>query len=77
MSTQSEFNALFNAIHVSKENLPKINELKECFDENHIEEFLEKLNQIDNIDELLESSDESPENTNLFLDFVSGLIINK
>lgn len=77
MSSLSEFNALVSSINVSEENLQKINELKNCFDENHIEDFLEKLNQIDNIDELLESSENSPENTNLFLDFVSDLIINK
>jgi len=68
---------LFDSIHVNQDNSEKISELKNCFSENHIEEFLEKLNEIDDIDDLLMSSEDSPEVTNQFLDFVSELIINK
>lgn len=77
MSTKSQFNALLNSVQVTQDNSDKINELKNCFNEDHIEDFLEKLNEIDDIDDLLECSETSPELTNQFLDFISELIINK
>lgn len=77
MSTQSEFNELLSSISVSQKNSHKINELRNCFNESHIEEFLEKLNEIDNIDDLLDSSQQAEGVTDQFIDFVSELIINQ
>lgn len=77
MSTQSEFNELLSSISVSQENSQKISELRNCFNESHIEEFLEKLNEIDNIDDLLDSSQQAEGVTDQFIDFVSELIINQ
>ena len=77
MNAQTQLDVIFDSLNVSDEHLDKINDLKNSFDENHVEVFLEKLEAIDDIDELLESSEESHNCTNQFIDFVSELIISK
>jgi len=77
MSTQSQLETIFDSLNVSDEHMQKLNELKNSFNEDHVEIFLEKLETIDNIDELLECSDDSQERSNQFIDFVSELIISK
>ena len=77
MNAQTQLEVIFDSLNISDEHQEKINDLKNSFDENHVEIFLEKLEAIENIDELLESSKESHDSTNKFIDFVSELIISK
>ena len=77
MSVQAQLDDLFNSFSVKKEYQGKLDELRNSFDENHVEVFLEKLETIEDIDELLEVSDDSIEQSNQFIDFVSELIIKK
>ena len=77
MNAQTQLEVIFDSLNISDEHQEKINDLKNSFDENHVEVFLEKLETIEDIDELLEVSDASIEQSNQFIDFVSELIIKK
>lgn len=77
MSAQSQLEELFSSLNVGEEKQKIIDELKNSFDENHVEAFFEKLETIEDIDDLLESSEQSPERSDQFIDFISQLIINK
>lgn len=76
MTTQAQLNSLFESLTIRDEHRDKLNELKQSFDENHVEEFLHTLETIDNIDEIFQESEDSSEQSNQFIDFVSELIIN-
>ncbi len=77
MPDQAQLDNLFNAFKVSAEYQYKLDELRNSFDENHVEIFLEKLEAFDNIDELLAESFIPSEHSNQFIDFVSELIVSK
>ena len=77
ISAQSQLEDLFNSLDVNDTNKNKINELKDCFDEDHVEVFLEKLESIDDLDALMQTTDDtSIDPSDQFIDFVSELIIS-
>lgn len=77
MLDQAQLDSLFNSFNVSAEYQYKLDELRNSFDENHVEIFLEKLEAFENIDELLADSSIPSEHSNQFIDFVSELIVSK
>ncbi len=77
MNTLSQLEQLLSSLKISSENQKIVDDLKNSFDENHVELFLEKLDTIEDIDKLFDASDESHDGSEQFIDFVSELIINK
>jgi len=76
MSAQAKIDTLMNTLVESGADKNKVNELKESFDENQVELFLEKLSAFDDLDSLLNNSEESSDQSNHLIDLVSELIIN-
>lgn len=77
MSAQSQLESLFDSLNISDEHQQQVEELKSSYNDDCVETFLEKLNAMDNIDELIDSSENSQEKSDQFIDLVSELIINK
>ena len=76
MSAQAQLDQIFSTINIKSANKEKINDLRECFDEDHVDVFLEKLDSMSDIDSFL--NDEIPEEeSNQLIDFISDLILKK
>lgn len=76
MSAQAQLDQIFSSINIKSANKEKINDLRECFDEDHVDVFLEKLDSMSDIDSFL--NDEIPEEeSNQLIDFISDLILKK
>jgi hypothetical protein len=77
MSAQVQIELLMNTLVVSGADKKKVSELKESFDENQVEIFLEKLSAFDGLDSLINDSEESTDQSNQLIDMLSELIINE
>lgn len=79
MNAQEQLNNLFDSFQVTQEDAKKFAELKACFDENQIENFLDKLGSVQELDQYLDSStDKDQQNhSDSFIDFISWLIIEE
>ena len=77
MSAQIQLEVLLNTLIESGADQNKISELKESFNENQVEVFLEKLSAFDDLDNLINDSAESSDQSNQLIDLVSELIISK
>jgi|TARA_B110000240_G_C13178781_1_gene316833 hypothetical protein len=77
MSAQVQIELLMNTLVVSGADKEKVSELKESFDENQVEIFLEKLSAFDGLDSLINDSEESTDQSNQLIDMLSELIINE
>ncbi len=76
MSAQAQLDQIFSSINIKSADKAKINDLRECFDEDHVDVFLEKLDSMSDIDSFL--NDEIPEEeSNQLIDFISDLILKK
>ena len=76
MSAQAKLDEIFSALDIKSVDKEKIMDLRECFDENHVDVFLEKLDSMREIDSLMEN--EIPEQeSNQLIDFISELILKK
>ena len=76
MSAQAQLDQIFSSINIESADKEKINDLRECFDEDHVDVFLEKLDSMSDIDSFL--NDEIPEEeSNQLIDFISDLILKK
>ncbi len=76
MSAQAQLDQIFSSINIKSADKEKINDLRECFDEDHVDVFLEKLDSMSDIDSFL--NDEIPEEeSNQLIDFISDLILKK
>lgn len=74
MSAEAQLNELVNTLIESGVNQEKISELQECFNEQQVEIFLEKLATIEGLDALI---DETSDSSDQLIDIVSELIISK
>jgi hypothetical protein len=77
MAAQAQLEVLMNALVKNGVDQNKISELKECFNANQVELFLEKLSTFDDLDDLINDATESTDQSNQLIDLVSELIINK
>ncbi len=76
MSAQAKLDEIFSALDIKSVDKDKIMDLRECFDENHVDVFLEKLDSMSEIDNLMDN--EIPEQeSNQLIDFISELILKK
>ena len=77
MNAQKQLNHLLDSLQASDEDIDKFAELKACFDENHIENFLEKLESMSALDEYISGhvSQQASSKSDEFIDFISTLII--
>ena len=76
MSAQAQLDEIFNSFNIKSADQKKIDDLRECFDEDHVEVFLEKLNTVSVIDSYMDSHPPA-EVSDQFIDFISELILKK
>ncbi len=76
MSAQLQIDEVFNSLEIKKTDQEKIDELKERYDEDHIDVFLEKLESMSIIDVYIDNEKHN-DNSNQFIDFISELILKK
>ena len=76
MSAQAQLEEIFSALNICSADKEKINDLRECFDEDHVDVFLEKLDSMADIDSFLNESIPEKE-SNQLIDFISELILQK
>ena len=77
MSAQAQLEVLISTLVDSGVDQNKVSELKESFNDNQVEFFLEKLSAFDDLDSLINDTQESSDQSNQLIDLVSELIINK
>jgi hypothetical protein len=77
MSAPAPLEVLMNTLVESGVDQNKVSELKESFNENQIELFLEKLSAFDELDSLIDDTTEPSEQSNQLIDLVCDLIISK
>jgi len=77
MSAQAQLEVLISTLVDSGVDQSKVSELKESFNDNQVEFFLEKLSAFDDLDSLINDTQESSDQSNQLIDLVSELIINK
>jgi hypothetical protein len=77
MSAQAQLEVLISTLVNSGVDQNKVSELKESFNDNQVEFFLEKLSAFDDLDSLINDTQESSDQSNQLIDLVSELIINK
>lgn len=76
MSAQAQLDEIFSTLKIKSVDEEKINDLRECFDEDHVDVFLEKLDAMTDNDNFL--NNEIPEEeSNQLIDFISDLILKK
>ena len=76
MSAQAQLEEIFSALNICSADKEKINDLRECFDEDHVNVFLEKLDSMTDIDSFINEGIPEKE-SNQLIDFISELILQK
>ena len=76
MSAQAQLEEIFSALNICSADKEKINDLRECFDEDHVDVFLEKLDSMADIDSFINEGIPEKE-SNQLIDFISELILQK
>ena len=76
MSAQAQLEEIFSALNNCSADKEKINDLRECFDEDHVDVFLERLDSMADIDSFINEGIPEKE-SNQLIDFISELILQK
>ena len=76
MSAQAQLEEIFSALNNCSADKEKIKDLRECFDEDHVDVFLEKLDSMTDIDSFINEGIPEKE-SNQLIDFISELILQK
>ena len=76
MNAQAQLEVLMNTLVSNGVDQHKVSVLKEVYDENQVELFLEKLSAFDDLDSLINNSSDASDQSNQLIDLVSELIIS-